>query len=516
MMPSDTGFSECSHSRSGNEEIMFKKILIANRGEIAMRVIHTCREMGIDTVAVCSDADKKAAHVLAADETVYLGPSEPSESYLNMGRIIAAVKKSGAEAVHPGYGFLAENADFAGQCQDEGIVFIGPPPDVIRKLGDKIASRQLMVNGGVPVTPGLISPAADMEEIRKEASHIAYPVLIKAAAGGGGKGIRMVNAPDELDNACRSAASEAKAAFGDGTIYMEKFLPKSRHVEVQILADTHGNIIHLLERECSIQRRHQKIVEETPSPVLTPALREEMGQAAVTAARVAGYVNAGTVEFILDQNNKFYFLEVNTRLQVEHPVTEMITGIDIVRHQIEIAAGNPLPFSQADIMGRGHAVECRIYAEDPENHFLPCPGEIRFLQEPSGPGIRNDCGVYSGFEVPVEYDPILSKLVAYGENREQAVRRMIRALQSYTVIGIRTPIPFLIDVLQSEPFSEGETYTDFIDTHFRDWTQKSDYADLARISFVVDELTRSYSSANGETLAKGSASPWQTLGNWRH
>ncbi|MCG6534383.1 MAG: acetyl-CoA carboxylase biotin carboxylase subunit [Syntrophales bacterium LBB04] len=434
---------------------MFSKVLVANRGEIALRVMKTCREMGISTVAVYSEADRQAAHVWRADQAVFLGGAEPAESYLNIERILAAAKETGAEAIHPGYGFLAENPDFAERCEQEGLVFIGPPPRVIRELGDKTIARRTVMHSGVPVIPGMTKPEADPQVLAREAAEIGYPVLIKAAAGGGGKGMRVVTSTREFHDACISASSEAKGAFGNGSIYLEKYLWRPRHIEFQIVADLHGQVVHLFERECSVQRRHQKIIEETPSPVMTPALRERMGAAAVAVARASGYVNAGTVEFLLDQEGNFYFLEVNTRLQVEHPITEMITGLDIVRIQLEVAAGNPLPFAQDDIRSRGHAIECRIYAEDPEKGFCPSPGTIVYLEEPSGPGIRNDCGIYSGSQVPVEYDPILSKLIAHAPTRDQAIRRMSKALQDYVILGVRTCVPILIDVLQSEAFQRG-------------------------------------------------------------
>lgn len=494
---------------------MFKKILIANRGEIALRIMRTCREMGIDTVAVYSDADTRALHVLEADEAVHIGPAEPSKSYLDIDRIMAAAAQSGAQAIHPGYGFLAENAAFAERCAQDKVVFIGPPADVIRDLGDKITARQIMQKGGVPVIPGMTEAADDPAAWAAHAEQIGYPVLIKAAAGGGGKGMRVVTEPADLARACEEAAREAAAAFGSGTVYMEKFLAKSRHVEIQILADSAGHAIHLFERECSIQRRHQKIIEETPSPAVNQKLRAAMGQAAVAAAQAAGYVNAGTVEFILDPDGNFYFLEVNTRLQVEHPITEMITGVDLVRHQIEIAAGRPLTLSQEDLTSRGHAIECRIYAEDPEQNFMPSPGAITFLQEPTGPGVRNDCGVYSGVEVPVEYDPILSKLVVHAETREQAVYRMIRALETYAVLGVKTPIGFLLDVLASRPFADGKTYTDFIDTHFANWSPDSAALDLAAIAYVADAMAPKARIAATGKAADAHPGPWQTLANWR-
>jgi acetyl/propionyl-CoA carboxylase alpha subunit len=426
---------------------MFKKILIANRGEIAVRIIRTCREMGIQTVAVFSDVDTAAAHVLEADEAVLLGESEPSRSYLNIDRIMDAARSSGAEAIHPGYGFLAENPDFAERCETAGINFVGPPSSVIRDLGNKTLARTM-----------------------------------------------------EMEAACLSAASEAEKAFGDGSLYLEKCLKAPRHVEFQILADQHGNVVHLFERECSIQRRHQKIIEETPSPAMT--------------ALASGYVNAGTVEFLLDQSGQFYFLEVNTRLQVEHPITEMTTGIDLVREQLEIAAGSALTFKQKDIIQRGHAIECRIYAEDPEVNFFPSPGLIVVHREPSGPGIRNDCGVYEGFEVPVEYDPILSKLVVTAGTREAVRRRMIRALKSYVILGIRTTIPFLIDVLKSPEFVKGNTFTNFIDLNFENWTQCTGYEDMASIAYVVHELT-SIGKPSAAVKERGWPTPWETLGDWR-
>ncbi len=494
---------------------MFDKILVANRGEIAVRIMRTCREMGISTVAVYSEADKKALHVLTADEAVYLGDAEPAESYLNMDKIIRAARDSDAGAIHPGYGFLAENAEFAEKCEQSGVIFIGPPAAVIRDLGDKTMARRIMVKGGVPVIPGMTRAEPHPSVMAAEAEKIGYPVLIKAASGGGGKGMRVVNGTKEMEQACIAAASEASAAFGDGSVYLEKYLEGPRHIEFQILADTHGHVIHLLERECSIQRRHQKIIEETPSPVMTPELREEMGKAAVAAAAAAGYVNAGTVEFLLDRDNNFYFLEVNTRLQVEHPITEMITGIDLVRRQIEIAAGGVLGLSQQDISGRGHAIECRIYAEDPENNFFPSPGRITFLREPSGPGIRNDCGVYEGADVPVEYDPILSKLVSFAENREAAIQRMVHALAGYVISGVKTPVPFLMDLLQSKAFMSGETFTDFIEEYFADWHPVGPPADLARIAFVVDEICSKTRAKKTMHPTAKTASPWDTLGNWR-
>ena len=493
---------------------MFTKVLIANRGEIAVRILRTCKEMGLGTVAVYSEADASAAHVLEAHETCFLGEADPSSSYLNMDKILDAALKTGAEAIHPGYGFLAENADFAEKCGEAGIVFIGPSAQVMRDLGDKVMARQIMERAGVPVIPGMKEGTVDPECLRREADSLGYPVMIKAVAGGGGKGMRVVSDQAILMQEAVSARSEAEKAFGNGSLYLEKCLISPRHIEIQILADQHGNVVHLFERECSIQRRHQKIVEETPSPVMTPDMLESICDAALSAARAAGYVNAGTVEFLLDGDGKFYFLEVNTRLQVEHPVTEMVTGVDLVRLQLEIAAGNPLPFRQEEITRKGHSMECRIYAEDPESGFFPSPGRILIHREPSGPGIRNDCGIYQGFEVPVEYDPILSKLIVWAEDREKARMRMIRALESYAILGVHTTIPFLIDLLASEKFRSGETHTGFIEESFSNWTMGGEDVDLARIAYVVDELNAG-GKQQGSPESVGMPTPWETLGAWK-
>ncbi|MBW2095496.1 MAG: acetyl-CoA carboxylase biotin carboxylase subunit [Deltaproteobacteria bacterium] len=492
---------------------MFKKILVANRGEIAVRIIRTCKEMGIRTVAVYSDTDAPALHVLEADEALNIGPPEPSASYLNIQKIMQAAKETSAEAVHPGYGFLAENPDFAALVESAGLSFIGPPSPVIRNLGDKTKARNIMQAAGVPVIPGTMEATTDTETLCAQAEGMEYPILIKAAAGGGGKGMRTVDDPKDMQEACISAISEAEKAFGNGAVYLEKYLLNPRHIEFQILADQQGHAVHLFERECSIQRRHQKIIEETPSPVLTPLLRESMAKAALSAAAASGYVNAGTVEFLFEPPDRFYFLEVNTRLQVEHPITEMTTGLDLVRHQIKIAAGNPLPFAQADVITRGHAMECRIYAEDPGAQFFPCPGPVLFYQEPQGPGIRVDGGIYQGFQVPVEYDPILSKLIVWAEDRETAINRMIRALQKYPILGIRTTVPFLLDVIQSEPFKNGKTDTGFIPKHFGQWSPGEQGQELAGIAYVADTLTRAAASRNFRE-PKGIPSPWETLGQW--
>lgn len=492
---------------------MFKKILIANRGEIAVRIIRTCREMGIGTVAVYSDADETALHVLEADESVFLGPAEPCSSYLDMKHIIRVAEEAGAQAIHPGYGFLAENPDFATLVEASGLVLIGPPARVIRDLGDKTKARTIMQSAGVPVIPGMLEATRDPKILRDEADRMGFPVLVKASAGGGGKGMRVVGRAQDMEEACMSAMGEARKAFGNDALYLEKHLERPRHVEFQILADRQGHVVHLFERECSIQRRHQKIIEETPSTALTPELREAMGKAAVSAASASGYVNAGTVEFLLEPSGQFFFLEVNTRLQVEHPITEMTTALDLVRHQLEIAAGLPLPFDQRDIVQRGHAIECRIYAEDPEKHFFPSPGPILLYREPQGPGIRVDAGIYQGFQVPVEYDPILSKLIVWSEDRRGAVQRMLRALRNYAVLGVRTTIPFLLDVIGSAAFEDGATYTDMIETHFPDWSPDHEEASLARIAYVIDELTRP-GHASVPQKPNDPATPWETLGDW--
>ncbi len=493
-------------------------MLIANRGEIAQRVIDACRLMGIATVAVYSDADETALHVQSADEAVRIGPSEPLSSYLNIDALIEAAKLTGAEAIHPGYGFLAESAHFAKRCLKEGLTFIGPPHEAIGLMGDKVASRKLMSEKNVPIIPGMISSGKDLKDLKGFASKIGYPVIIKAAAGGGGKGMRIISEENHLLSAAESAVREAEKSFGDGTIYLEKFLEKPRHIEFQILVDQQGNCVHLFERECSIQRRYQKIVEETPSTALDPELRNEMGDTAKRIALLAGYRNAGTVEFLLDQNRNYYFLEMNTRIQVEHPITELTTGVDLVCEQLKIAAGEKLSFSQEQIFQRGHAIECRIYAEDPENDFLPSPGKIIAMREPSGPGIRVDTGIYEGFEVPLHYDPILSKLIVYGEDRSMAVRKMKLALSDYKILGIRTTISFLQELISHPEFLGGNTHTKFIDEHFSDWQKsKEKFSTVALLAAAIEEFERkgrgSYSLAAGEVSIK--PSPWQVIGHWR-
>ena len=444
---------------------MFRKVLIANRGEIAVRIIRTLREMGIRAVAVYSDADRASMHVRMADEAVHVGPSPSAESYLRIDRLIDAARAHGAEAVHPGYGFLSENADFAAACAAAGLVFIGPPEQAIRRMGLKTPARELAIAAGVPVVPGMQHAARDAEEARVFARSCPYPVLLKAVAGGGGKGMRRVDRDEDLVSAFRDASSEAERAFGNSAIYAEKLIERPRHIEVQLMGDRQGHIIYLGERECSLQRRHQKIMEECPSPLVTeyPALRHAMGEAAVRIARAAGYYSAGTVEFLVDAARNYYFLEMNTRLQVEHPVTELVTGLDLVRLQLEIAAGQPLRLAQEEVGWRGAAIECRIYAEDPDNHFFPSPGRIQHLDRPLGPGIRIDSGVYPGWAVPLEYDPLLAKLAAWAGSREQAVARMIRALDEYHVLGIKTNIGFFRQLMEDDKYRRAELHTGLVD-----------------------------------------------------
>lgn len=442
---------------------MFKKILVANRGEIAVRVIRACREMGIVPVAIYSEVDKNALHVRLAEEAYFIGEARPAASYLNIEKILGVAKKCHAEAIHPGYGFLAENSEFVKRCEEEGFVFIGPPTEPMEIMGKKTSSRLKMVEAGIPVIPGTLESIKNEIELEKKAEEIGYPILLKASAGGGGKGLRLVRKKDELLSSYHLAQSESLASFGDASVYIEKYIEEPHHIEIQILADNHGNVVYLGERECSIQRRYQKMLEETPSPFLDEKTREEMGKVAVKVAKSIGYRNAGTVEFVVDKSKNFYFLEMNTRLQVEHPITEMVTGIDLVRCQIEIASGKPLAFSQHDIKHRGHSIECRICAEDPDNDFLPSPGKIIHLLSPSGGlGVREDTGVYKGFVVPLEYDPLLSKLVTWGRTREEAIQRMLRALSEYQIHGIKTTIPYFKNIITHPKFLRGEYNTHFI------------------------------------------------------
>lgn len=446
---------------------MFRKILIANRGEIAVRILRACRELGIKSAAVFSEVDRKALHVRLSDEAYCIGPAASRESYLRIDKLVEVARHSGCDALHPGYGFLAENPALPRACSDNGLTFIGPSAEAMEALGSKTAGRQLARRCDVPTVPGTKDAIEDPEEARALAQNMGYPVLLKAVAGGGGKGMRVVTTDSEFTSAWRDASSEALNAFGDGRVFLEKYLERPRHIEIQILADAHGRVVSLGERECSVQRRHQKVIEEAPSPIMTPDLRKKMGDAAVRIARAGGYVNAGTVEFLVDANNDFYFLEVNTRLQVEHPVTEQVTGLDLVKLQIAIAADHRLPFAWETITPRGHAIEVRIYAEDPDNNFFPSPGKIISRQAPSGPGIRLDEGIYEGWTVPNDYDPLLSKLVAWGNSREETVARLRRALEEYTVTGIKTNTGLFRRILAEPDFLKAEIHTNWLDEILR-------------------------------------------------
>ena len=441
---------------------MFKKILIANRGEIALRIIRACREMRIRTVVVYSEADRDSLPVRFADEAYCIGPPASANSYLNIANIISVAELSGAEAIHPGYGFLSENAHFAEVCESCGITFIGPSAEAIERMGNKSEARKTMMEAGVPVVPGSEGIIRDKEEALEIAEKIGYPVLIKASAGGGGKGMRVAHNSDDLISSINAAQNEAAAAFGDAGVYLEKYVEEPRHIEFQILGDKHGNIINLGERDCSVQRRNQKLLEEAPSVALTPSLRRRMGEMAVKAAKAVNYYNAGTVEFLLDKNNNFYFIEMNTRIQVEHPVTEMVTGIDLIKEQIRIAAGEPLGYKQSDIKIKGWAIECRINAEDPEKNFMPCPGKIDAYLPPGGPWVRMDSAVYQGYKVPPFYDSMIGKLIVWGENRECAIARMERALSEFIIEGIPTTISFQKKILSNAFYKKGEVYTNFI------------------------------------------------------
>jgi acetyl-CoA carboxylase biotin carboxylase subunit len=443
---------------------MFKKILIANRGEIALRIIRACKEMGIGTVAIYSEADRDSLHVHYADEAFCVGPAPGNRSYLNIPNIISTATIAEVDAIHPGYGFLAENARFAEICDTHHIKFIGPPATAIEKMGDKAIAKETMRDSGVPVVPGSQGVIKDDKELMQKAEEIGFPVIIKASAGGGGRGMRVVNSFDELVNAYHTAQSEADACFGNPEVYMEKYIEEPKHIEVQLLLDEHGNGVYLGERDCSVQRRHQKVVEEAPSPVVTPEIRKRIGEAALQGAKSVGYTNAGTVEFLLDKNHKFYFMEMNTRIQVEHPVTELITGVDLIREQIKIAAGEKLSFTQANIGIKGHAIECRVNAEDPTKNFMPSPGRITVYRTPGGPGIRVDSCAYEGFVIPPYYDSMIAKLIAWDDTREKAIARMIRALEEFEIQGVKTTIPFQLEVLKNEYFQKGEVYTNFIQT----------------------------------------------------
>jgi acetyl-CoA carboxylase biotin carboxylase subunit len=489
---------------------VFRKVLIANRGEIAVRLIRGLRELNISSVAVYSDADRASLAVRMADEAAHLGPAPSAESYLRGDKIIQAALRHGAEAIHPGYGFLSENADFARAVTDAGLVFIGPPAEAIQKMGSKTAARQIAIAAGAPVVPGTEAAIRSLEQARAIAQSLGYPVLLKAAAGGGGKGMRRVDREQDLESAIRDASSEAAHAFRSDEVYLEKLVLEPRHIEIQVLGDHHGHMIHLGERECSIQRRHQKVIEECPSPLMAidPGLRDRMGAAAVKVARAAGYANAGTIEFLVDRDRNFYFLEMNTRLQVEHPVTELVTGLDLVAWQLKIASGERLTIQQKDVRWTGAAIECRVYAEDPENNFLPFPGKITRLTEPSGPGIRLDSGVYEGWNVPFDYDPLLAKLAVWGPDRATALNRLKRALQEYKVGGIRTNLAFFTDVLNDEAMQRGELSTAFLDGFFE---RRKPAADPCLEMEAVAAIVAALSKPKSETAPAIAVSKWK----WR-
>jgi acetyl-CoA carboxylase biotin carboxylase subunit len=482
---------------------MFKKILIANRGEIAVRIVRACREMGITSAAVYSDADRAALHVRLAGEAYPLGPAPSRESYLRIDKLMDVARRAGCDAVHPGYGFLAENPELARACAENNITFIGPSPEAMERLGSKTAARQLAARAGVAMVPGVQDPIEHVQAAERIARQLGYPVLLKAVAGGGGKGMRLVGEEAEMPAAWRDACSEALNAFGDARIYLERYLDRPRHIEIQVFGDTHGHIVHLGERECSVQRRHQKVIEESPSPVITPDLRRAMGEAAVKLAREAGYTNAGTVEFLVDAARNFYFLEVNTRLQVEHPVTEMVTGLDLVKLQIRIAAGEALPFTQDHVAISGNAIECRLYAEDPDNHFYPSPGKILSLRTPSGPGIRLDDGVYEGFTVPTEYDPLLGKLIAWGRDRAEAVARLQSALEEYTVTGIKTNATLFRRILCDPEFVRGEIFTRWLDERLPHLRANSTGRDPGTEDAAIVAALLQHLDTNGATKAVG-------------
>ncbi len=489
------------------------KLLVANRGEIALRVMRTARELGIRTVAVYSEADRQALHVRYADEAVLIGAAASSESYLRADRIIKAAQETGADAIHPGYGFLSENAAFARACQQAGVVFVGPPAEAIELMGSKLAAKAAVSAFNVPLVPGTAKPITDTDQAKAIARKIGYPVLIKASAGGGGKGMRIVNSEEEFSSQMERAVSEATSAFGDGSVFIEKYISKPRHIEFQILGDQHGNVVHLFERECSIQRRHQKVIEEAPSSILTPDVREAMGQAAIHVARACGYYGAGTVEFIMDEQRNFYFLEMNTRLQVEHPVTEAITGLDLVRLQLRIAEGEPLPFSQTALRITGHAIEARVYAEDPSNNFLPDIGTLNTYRRPQGPGIRVDDGFEVGMEIPFHYDPMIAKLICHAEDRAAAIEKMIRAIDEYEISGIETTLGFCKFVMRHPAFRSGDFDTRFVERFFNSQslsTMTSDDEAMIAAVTAISRLARDTHQQSAKPLASPQTSRWRT------
>jgi len=494
---------------------MIKKILVANRGEIAMRVMRSCRKSGIKSVAVYSEADRNSMHVRYADEAYYIGPAPSAQSYLVIDNIIKAARESGADAIHPGYGFLSENAEFSDRCKKEGIIFIGPSSYAINTMGDKITARKTMQAANVPVVPGTTEPIIDIKEAINIIKEIGLPVMIKASAGGGGKGMRLVKEEKDIISAVTAAKSEAKAAFGNDAVYIEKFIESPHHIEFQILCDKHGNCVHLFERECSVQRRHQKVVEETPSPLMTPEVRAEMGQHAVLAAKAVNYEGAGTIEFIVDDKLNYYFLEMNTRLQVEHPITEEVTGVDLVAEQIRVANGEKLSFKQEDLTQKGHAIEVRLYAEDSANNFMPSPGKIHKLREPLGPGIRHDGYIYEGYEIPMDYDPMISKMIVWGTTREEALEKMRSAIDDYLLTGVKTSLPFLRKVMDAPDFVNGKYNTQFIEKNMDilmpDNEATQEEIDLAVITAFVDFINQEKLVSE---IVKGSGSKnyWKEFG----
>ncbi|ROL60089.1 acetyl-CoA carboxylase biotin carboxylase subunit [Bacteroidetes/Chlorobi group bacterium ChocPot_Mid] len=494
---------------------MIKKILIANRSEIACRIIRACKEMGIRTVAIYSEVDSDALHVLSADESICIGPAPALQSYLNQEAVLNAAISTGCDAIHPGYGFLAENSEFNRKVRDAGLIFIGPDPESMELLGSKVASRQLMIKSGVPVIPGMKTSSMNIEDFEKTANEMGFPVLIKASAGGGGKGMRVVHQKEKLKEAVESAMRESKSAFGSEEVYLEKYIESPRHVEFQIAADHHGNVIYLFERECSIQRRHQKIIEEAPSPIMDPDLQKRMGETAIKVAKAANYDSVGTVEFLVDKNKNFYFLEVNARIQVEHPVTEMTTGIDLVKLQIAIANDEKIPFNQEELKQNGHAIECRIYAEDADNKFMPSSGNILFLKEPTGPGVRYDCGIYQGSKVSVFYDPVLAKLIVWGKDREEARQRMIIALKQNIILGVKTSIRFMINCLEHPEFIKGNTFTNFIENNMSEKISRSEF--IINASLTTATLMSQNQKKLDKVVTEGNSimpTPWQTIGKW--
>ena len=499
-----------------DETPTFRKVLVANRGEIAVRVLRALAEEEITSAVVYSEPDREGLPVLLADEAYPIGPAPSRESYLKAEAIVDLARRIGADAIHPGYGFLAENAEFSRLCRDRGVTFIGPEPEAMAAMGSKIESRRLMIEAGVPVVPGGKDPIPDVETAARKAEEIGYPVMLKAAAGGGGKGMRRVESPEELAGAFRAARSEASASFGDDAVYLEKYLVRPRHVEIQILGDRHGTVVSLGERECSLQRRHQKVVEEAPSPVVDPDLRRRMGEAAVRAARAVGYHNAGTVEFILDRNGDFYFLEMNTRLQVEHPVTELVTGLDLVRAQLHVARGGRLPEAFHGVEPKGHAIEVRLYAEDPYRGFAPAPGRIRHLRWPEGPGVRNDCGVYEGSEVTIHYDPMLGKLIVWGADREQAMERLDRALRELRIEGIQTTASLFRALLADEDFRRGNLDIDMLDRKLREGelalAEVDPSQDLPFVAAAIAHARRRERAAAGTGSAPNLRSRWARSG----